>query len=146
MAEPDRYERLLQSHLSINPQTWEALQARGVDVHTTLRLDFEYTAPGEDEVRALMRHLRTTTDYEFQGGARDQQDGTRRWLLLGSTSPATWSLDKLNAWVTEMTAHGRDHGPAIFDGWGVQAPAPGADPASLSVKNLIFGRLRRRAR
>jgi Regulator of ribonuclease activity B len=145
--EPDRYERLLQSHLSINPKTWEALQSRGIDERTSLRLDFEYTAPGEDEVRALMRHLRTTTDYEFQGGARDQQDGTQRWLLLGSTSPATWSLDKLNAWVTEMTAHGRDHGPAVFDGWGVQAPEAGtAEPASLSLKDLIFGRLRRRAR
>ena len=110
--EPDRYARLLQSHLSVNPKTWEALQARGVDEDTPLRLDFEYTAPGEDEVRTLMRHLRTSTDYEFQGGARNQKDGSQRWLILGSTSPATWSVDKLDAWVTEMTSRGREHGPA----------------------------------
>jgi hypothetical protein len=143
--EPDRYARLLQSHLSVNPKTWEALRARGVDEDTPLRLDFEFTAPGEDEVRALMRHLRTATDYEFQGGARNQKDGSQRWLILGSTSPATWSLDKLDAWVTEMTARGREHGPAVFDGWGVSMPSDEA-PDSLSVKDLIFGKLRRRAR
>jgi len=44
-AEPDRYERLLQGHLSVNPKSWEALQARGVDESTPLQLDFEYTAP-----------------------------------------------------------------------------------------------------
>jgi hypothetical protein len=146
MAEPDHYERVLRSHLTINPKSWEALRERGIDETTPLRLDFEFTAPGEDEVRSLMRHLRAVTDYEFQGGARNQKDGTQRWLLLGSTSPATWSLQRLNDWVTEMTAHGRDHGPAVFDGWGVQTPDSGTAPASLSLKDLIFGRLRRRAR
>jgi hypothetical protein len=132
VSEPDRYERLLESHLTINPKTWAALRARGIDEDTRLRLDFEYTAPGEAEVRALMRHMRETTDYEFQGGARNQKDGSRRWLLLGSTSPATWSLEKLDAWVTEMTARGRDHGPAWFDGWGVKTPeAPPEQRASL---------------
>ena len=133
MAEPDRYERLLQSHLSVNPKSWEALQARGVDEHTPLQLDFEYTAPGEDEVRALMRLLRTATDYEFQGGARNQKDGTQRWLVLGSTSPATWSLERLNALVTEMTAYGRDHGPAVFDGWGVRVARGGLRGAADGV-------------
>ena len=142
MAEPDHYERLLQSHLSINPQSWEALQARGVDEDTPLRLDFEYTAPGEAEVRALMSHLRAVTDYELQGGARNQKDGTQRWLVLGSTSPATWSLDKLDAWVTDMSAHGRDHGPAVFDGWGVQAQAP-PEPAP-GFKDVLLGVLRRK--
>jgi hypothetical protein len=145
-AEPDHYERVLQSHLSINPKSWDALRSRGIDEQTPLQLDFEYTAPGEDEVRALLRHLREVTDYEFQGGARNQKDGTQRWLVLGSTSKMTWSLDKLNAWVTEMTAHGRDHGPAVFDGWGVLAPEDTTAPASLSLKDLIFGRLRRRSR
>lgn len=142
MAEPDRYERVLQSHLRINPKTWEALRSRGVDEDTMLRLDFEYTAPGEQEVRALMRHLRAETDYEFQGGARNQKDGSQRWLVLGSTSPATWSLERLDAWVTEMTAHGRDHGSAIFDGWGVHADAP-PEP-SPGIKDVLLGRLRRR--
>ena len=121
-AEPDRYERLLQGHLDVNPRSWEALQARGVDESTPLQLDFEFTAPGEDEVRSLMGFLRTATDYQFQGGARNQVDGTQRWLVLGSTSPATWSLERLDAFVTEMTAYGRDHGPAEFDGWGVRVP------------------------
>jgi len=138
MAEPDHYEQVLQSHLRMNPKTWEALQSRGIDEHTSMRLDFEYTASGEDAVRSLMTHLRTATDYELQGGARNQQDGSQRWLVLGSTPPATWSLDKLDAWVAEMAAHGRDHGPAVFDGWGVKADAP-PEP-----KQGLLGRLRRR--
>jgi len=71
-----------------------------------------------------MTFLRSATDYEVQGGARDQKDGSRRWLVLGSTSPTTWSLERLDEWVTEMTAHGREHGPAQFDGWGVSVSAP----------------------
>jgi hypothetical protein len=139
--EPDRYDHLLQAHLSVNPKSWEALRARGVDEQTPLQLDFEFTAPGEDETRSLMRFLRTSTDYQYQGGARDQQDGTRRWLVLGTTAPATWSLDKLNEWVTDMTRNGRDHGPAEFDGWGVSVPDPASEPPDLRG---VLARLRRR--
>jgi Regulator of ribonuclease activity B len=110
----------------VNPKSWETLQARGVDERTALRLDFEFTAPGEAEVRSLMAFLRSATDYEVQGGARDQQDGSRRWLVLGSTSATTWSLQRLDEWVTEMTAHGREHGPAQFDGWGASVPELGS--------------------
>jgi hypothetical protein len=124
VPEPDPYERVLQAHLNVNPKSWEALRARGVDEQTPLQLDFQFTAPGEAEVRSLMNFLRTSTDYTYQGGARDQNDGTRRWLVLGTTSPSTWSLERLNAWVADMAAWGRDNGPAQFDGWGVQAPAP----------------------
>lgn len=144
MSEPDHYEKVLQSHLRINPKSWEALRARGIDEDTPMQLDFEFTAPGENEVRALMAHLRAATDYEFKGGARNQKDGTQRWMILGSTSETTWSLERLDAWVREMTAHGRDHGPAVFDGWGVRTPEDGTAPASLSLKDLIFGRLRRK--
>jgi hypothetical protein len=139
--EPDRYATLLEAHLNVNPKSWEAMQARGVGEQTPLQLDFEFTAPGEDEVRSLMRFLRTTTDYEYQGGARDQADGTRRWLLLGTTSPQTWSLERLNEWVTDMTAWGRDHGPAVFDGWGATLPDPHSDPPDLKG---ALARLRRR--
>jgi hypothetical protein len=137
----DRYERRLRAHLDVNPKSWAALQARGVDEDTLLQLDFEYTAPGEAETRALMGFLRTTTDYRYQGGARNEKDGTQRWLVLGTTSPATWSLDKLDAWVADMTAHGRDHGPAEFDGWGVRTAGAGPPP-SLRIKDLL--RLRRK--
>ncbi|MDX6719643.1 MAG: hypothetical protein QOJ63_1897 [Solirubrobacteraceae bacterium] len=118
----ETYEHVLKAHLDVNPRSWAALQERGVDERTPIQLDFEYTAPGEDETRSLMRFLRTTTDYEFKGGARTQADGKQRWLVLGTTSPMTLSLDALNEWVTQMTAHGRDHGPARFDGWGARTP------------------------
>jgi hypothetical protein len=137
----DRYEQLLQAHLKVNPKSWAALQARGVDEQTLLQLDFEYTAPGEAQTRALMAFLRTSTDYQYQGGARNQKDGTQRWLVLGSTSPATWSLERLDEWVAEMTSYGRDHGPAEFDGWGVHAQAPEPPPRP-SFKDLL--RLRRK--
>lgn len=143
--EPDRYDALLQAHLDINPRSWEALVARGVDERTALQLDFEFSAEGEEEVRALMRHLRAETDYQFQGGARNQDDGSQRWLVLGSTAPATWSLERLDEWVAEMTARGRDHGPAEFDGWGARTPDAGPPP-ELGIKDLLRSALRRKRR
>jgi hypothetical protein len=127
----DRQARLLKAHLDVNPSSWAALQERGVDEQTPLQLDFEFTTPGEPETRALMRHLRAATDYEFQGGARNRQDGTQQWLVVGTTSPMTLSLDKLNAWVTQMTAHSREGGPAEFDGWGARTPGS-ATPKPMS--------------
>jgi Regulator of ribonuclease activity B len=142
--DPGRYDRLLDAHLNVNPKSWEAMAARGVTEDTLLQLDFEYTAPGEDETRALMRFLRTATDYEFQGGARNREDGTQRWLVLGTTSPQTWSLERLNAWVADMIAHGRDHGPANFDGWGARTPE--SAPDGESVAKTLLAHLSRKRR
>ena len=143
-ANPDKYQQVLDAHLQINPKSWSELQARGVDEATPLALDFEFTAPGEAEIRALMRHLRTTTDYEFKGGARNEADGGQRWMLLGTTSPMRLTLDALNAWVTQMTESGRDHGPAVFDGWGAQIPETKAATRERTRSKLPkpFGRKR----
>lgn len=143
MTQPDRFDHLLKAHLDVNPKSWAAMELRGVDESTPLELDFEYTAPGEPEVRSLLAHLRATTDYEFQGGARDsKQDGTRRWMVLGTTPPMTLSLAGLNAWVTQMVEHGRNGGPADFDGWGVRTP--GDAPPPPATKGLLGKLLRRR--
>jgi len=144
-AGPDKYERILNAHLEVNPSSWEALQQRGVDEQTELQLDFEFTAPGEQETRSLMRFLRAETDYEFQGGARNESDGTQRWMVLGMTSPMALSLDVLNEWVTRMTAYGRDGGPASFDGWGARTPESAPAPDAYATKGL-FGRMLRRRR
>jgi hypothetical protein len=104
----DKYEALLAAHLEVNPRSWAALQERGVDEATG--------------ARALMRFLGTSTDYEYKGGARNQEDGTQRWMVLGQTSPMTLSLVVLDEWVALMTSYGRDHGDAVFDGWGARVP------------------------
>lgn len=143
---PDKYERTLHAHLEINPRSWAALRMRGVDEQTPLQLDFEFTAPGEAETRELLRFLRATTDYEFKGGARNEPDGTQRWMVIGTTSPMQVSLRVLNAWVTEMTGYGRDHGSAVFDGWGARTPESALDAPSGQATGLIarLGRSRRR--
>ncbi len=144
-AGPDKYERILKAHLEVNPSSWEALQLRGVDEQTELQLDFEFTALGEPETRSLMRFLRAETDYEFQGGARNEKDGSQRWMVIGRTSPMALSVDVLNEWVTRMTAYGRDHGPASFDGWGARTPESAPAPNASATKGL-FGRIMRRRR
>ena len=150
-AAPDRHARLLKAHLDVNPSSWAALQERGVDEQTPLQLDFEFTMPGEPETRSLMRHLRAETDYEFQGGARNRQDGTQQWLVVGTTSPMTLSLEKLDDWVRQMAAHARDGGPGEFDGWGARTPKS-ADPRPMTpaqpppAKGLLRGLLGRRKR
>lgn len=142
---PDQYERTLHAHLEVNPKSWAALQLRGVDEQTPLPLDFEFTAEGEAETRSLLRFLRATTNYEFKGGARNEQDGSQRWMVIGTTSPMLLSLNALNAWVTLMTGYGRDHGPAVFDGWGARTPESALDAPSGQAKGLIarLGRSRR---
>ncbi len=119
---PDEYARVLAAHLEVNPKSWAALQERGVDEDTPLQLDFEFTATDEAATRSLMRFLGMTTDYEYKGGARNQDDGAQRWMVLGTTSPMTLSLDELDDWVTRMTDNGREQGPAVFDGWGARVP------------------------
>jgi hypothetical protein len=119
-ASPDRFQAVLDAHLDVNRRSWAALQERGVDEATPVKLDFEFTADDEAATRSLMRFLREHTDYEFKGGARNQEDGSQRWMVLGETSPMALSLDALDAWVTRMTEYGRDGGPAIFDGWGAR--------------------------
>ncbi|MGI8730943.1 MAG: ribonuclease E inhibitor RraB [Solirubrobacteraceae bacterium] len=136
-ASPDKFERLLSAHLEVNPKSWAALTARGVDEETLLQLDFEYTAPGENEVRSLLRHLRSATDYEFQGGARDKKDGERQWMVIGTTTPMTLSPAVLDEWVTRMTEYGRDHGPAEFDGWGAKTPESAPDDTPGGIKGLL---------
>ena len=130
----DKYQAVLAAHLDVNRKSWTALQERGVDETTPLQLDFEFTAEDEAATRALMRFLREHTDYEFKGGARDQEDGSRRWMVLGETSPMTLSLEGLDAWVTRMTEYGREGGPAVFDGWGarVSDPKPAARKPTLA--------------
>jgi hypothetical protein len=141
----DKYEALLAAHLEVNPRSWAALQERGVDEATPVQLDFEFTAPGEAGTRALMRFLGASTDYEYKGGARNQEDGTQRWMVLGQTSPMTLSLDVLNEWVTLMTSYGRDHGDAVFDGWGALVPE-GAGALRKRRRGEQLRRLGRRGR
>jgi hypothetical protein len=144
-AIPDEFERVLHAHLEINPKSWAALQERGVDEQTPVQLDFEFTAPGEDETRALMRFLGTTTDYEYKGGARNQEDGSQRWVVLGTTSAMTLTLERLDDWVRRMTATGREHGSAVFDGWGARIPESAAEAARRRRRGGLL-RLGRRSR
>jgi len=138
---PDKFARILRAHLEVNPKSWAALEARGVDERTPLVLDFEFTAPGEAEARSLLRHLRAATDYEFQGGARNQPDGSQRWMVIGTTSPMTLSLERLDDWVTEMTAHGREGGQAEFDGWGAKTPKSAPSVPLAGAAKGLRGRL-----
>lgn len=141
---PDEFDSVLRAHLEVNPKSWAALQQRGVDEQTPVRLDFQFTAPSEAGTRELMRFLGTQTDYEYKGGARDQDDGTRRWMVLGTTSPMTLSLHRLNEWVKQMTADGRENGSAVFDGWGAQVSGP-AVPAAKPRRGLLGALARRKS-
>jgi hypothetical protein len=140
----DRYEAVLAAHLDINPKSWAALQERGVDETTPVQLDFEFTADDEASTRALMRFLREHTDYEFQGGARNQEDGSQRWMVLGETSPMTLSLDALNAWVTRMTEYGRNGGPAVFDGWGARISETKTEARKRTLAQALSQKRRRK--
>lgn len=123
-----KFQALLDNQLQMNPQTWAALQARGVDENTLLIIDFAFTAKGKAEAQTLADFLREKTT--FSSVARPER-GTRfrkRWIVRGRTKPSTTSLEMLNDWVTFMVKTGYTHA-CRFDGWGVEVPEA-APPAA----------------
>jgi len=138
-----KFQALLDNQLQMNPQTWAALQARGVDENTLLIIDFAFTAKGKAEAQTLTDFLREKTT--FSSVARPER-GTRfrkRWIVRGRTKPSTTSLEMLNDWVTFMVKTGYTHA-CRFDGWGVEVPeaappAAGATSASSPHTNGTVG-------
>jgi regulator of ribonuclease activity B len=115
-----RYRDLLARQLSMNVETWRALQSHGVTEATPLRLDFSYAAPDQASAEALKRSLEEQTDYDVevlsQGGIH-----RGRWVVAGSTQPTAVSPAILDQWVDWMVTAGL-HQNCEFDGWGTEAP------------------------
>jgi hypothetical protein len=113
----------LESQLAMNRQTWQALQSHGVTEQSTLRLDFFYIAPGEQQAQALGRFLQDETDYDVvvtsQGGGLLKK---KAWVVNGTTQETQVSLAILDQWVEWMVAAGETNGRCEFDGWGAQVP------------------------
>jgi Regulator of ribonuclease activity B len=128
----DRFHRLLEQQLAMNPQTWSALEERGIDARTLLVIEFSFTAPGRRQARQLVKVLRARTNFS----ADIVGDGPllkRHWRVVGHTQPATASVEMLNDWVTFMVTLGAKNGACRFDGWGVKLPEtqPGEAPDEL---------------
>jgi hypothetical protein len=117
----DRFHRLLEQQLEMNPRTWAALMDKGVDSTTLLVIEFSFTAPGRTAARNLLKTLRTRTNFESEvlgEGSRLK----RHWRVVGHTQPSTASIEMLDDWVTFMVTLGAKNGKCRFDGWGVQVP------------------------
>ena len=84
-----------------------------------------------------MAFLRQTPTTSTRAARATSRTASSSWLVIGTTSPMTLSPDKLDAWVTQMTHWGRDHGSAGFDGWGAQTPSA---PPPKKRKRLPLGR------
>jgi hypothetical protein len=117
----DRFRRLLEQQLEMNPRTWAALRDKGVDEKTLLVIEFSFTAPGRTAARNLMKVLRARTNFS----AEILSSGSllkRQWRIVGHTQPSTASVEMLDDWVTFMVTLGAKHGDCRFDGWGVKVP------------------------
>ena len=117
----DRFRRLLEQQLEMNPRTWSALEERGIDARTLLVIEYSFTAPGKRAARDLVKVLRERTNFT----AEVICEGPwlrRHWRVVGHTQPATASVEMLNDWVTFMVTLGAKHGACRFDGWGVKVP------------------------
>jgi len=115
------FQALLDNQLEMNPQTWAALQGRGVDENTLLIIDFAFTAKGKAEAEALVSFLREKTTFSAIARAERGTSLRKRWIVRGRTQPSTSSLEMLNDWVTFMVKAGYTHA-CRFDGWGVEVP------------------------
>jgi hypothetical protein len=117
----DRFGRLLEQQLEMNPRTWAALVQHGVDEQSLLVIEFSFTAPGKKQATELVDTLRRRTTFS----AEVLREGTllkRHWRVVGHTLPSTVSIAMLNDWVTFMVTVGAKNGGSRFDGWGVRMP------------------------
>jgi hypothetical protein len=117
----DRFRRLLEQQLEMNPRTWSALEERGVDARTLLIIEYSFTAPSRRAARDLVKVLRERTNFTAEVLAEGPRL-KRHWRIVGHTQPATASVEMLNDWVTFMVTLGAKHGACRFDGWGVKVP------------------------
>ena len=105
----------------MNPETWAALQKRGVTESTPLALDFSYVAETEAAAKELVAYLREETDYAVSTEAATGEDA-KGWTVEGTTLPQPLSLDVIDEWVGWMVEAGEQHGGCVFDGWGALVP------------------------
>jgi hypothetical protein len=136
MSEEDRFKRLLEQQLAMNPRTWAALNEKGVDEQTLIVIEFSFTAPDKNAARYLEKVLKARTNFVTEllsEGSRLK----RHWRLVGHTQPSTASIEMLNDWVTFMVTLGAKNGGCRFDGWGVKVPertAPGEQSIGASLQ------------
>jgi len=117
-----RYREILSKQLAMNPQTWAALQQRGVTEASQVRLDFAYACPNEARAQALRGLLAEQTDYETSMRA-ERGVLQRRWSVTGRTQATNISAAILDQWVDWMVSAGLEH-DCEFDGWGAAVPPP----------------------
>jgi hypothetical protein len=113
-----RYRLVLAKQLTLNEQTWNTLQRRGVTGAMLLRLDFMYIAADQASAQALKSVLSDETDYEVAV----ESAGSflrKHWTVTGSTQPTNVSKEILDQWVDWMVTAGL-HQNCEFDGWGTQ--------------------------
>lgn len=112
----DRYNEILAKQLTLNQQSWVALEGRGVTPQTLLRLDFSYNADSRAAAEALTSLMKDQTDYDV----RMVVSGSifrRNWRVEGTTQKTALSLEILDQWVTWMVTAGKEC-TCDFDGWG----------------------------
>jgi regulator of ribonuclease activity B len=110
------YDAILEKQLTMNRQTWAALQRHGLTEDSKVRLDFFYNAPNREAANSLCALLQEQTDY----AVRIETAGSffrRRWRVEGRTQDTAVSPAILDQWVTWMVGAGKEHS-CDFDGWG----------------------------
>lgn len=119
----DPFANVRAEQLRMNPATWAALQKRGVDEESLLRLDFAYNAPDESSARRLTEFLSAETDYDLDvQSAKTGKLSRRKWTVVGSAQPTAISPSILDQWVGWMAPAGAENGLCVFDGWGAMVP------------------------
>ena len=118
MTDSAHYAELLAKQLAMNAESWRALQQRGVDESTQVRLDFVYHAPNKSAANQLRETLAAETDYDVvvkkEGGLL-----AKRWIVEGATQTTSISKSVLDGWVDWMVTAGAQHS-CDFDGWGTE--------------------------
>jgi hypothetical protein len=105
---------------ALNRQTWDALQAHGVEPGSSLDVEAFFFSPTEQRAAGLAEALRAI-------GWRARTSSTTRgllrrrveWSVEGARQIDAVDLDSLDAMVDALDALAAGHG-SEFDGWGTE--------------------------
>jgi hypothetical protein len=98
----------------MNGESWQTLEAGGIQPDSAVRLDFAFTAPNEVEAGDLVDQLQIS-DYEAHAAPPDSE--LDAWTVSGTTSEATVTPAGVDEWLRRMIATGWPHGESTLDGW-----------------------------
>src|SRR3954453_23665398 len=98
----------------MNSDTWDGLLASGIQEGGSLRIEFAFTAPNEEQAGDLADEL-LMGEYDSRAAPPDSE--LDAWTVTGTTGEVSVTGRGQEEWLRRMVATGWQHGESTLDGW-----------------------------